>query len=144
MGKIQLNELKEHGMYLSSPNGVSMYPMIRQKKDVVKIVVPDKPPVRYDLVLYMRTEEQGVIHRVLHKKDDVYIINGDNCWQLEYVKPEQIAGIVTEFYRNGKWHSVTEKSYLIYVHLWTDFSFVRRPVMWCRDRIKRVIRKYRR
>ena len=44
-------------------------------------------------------------------KNNQYIICGDNCWQLEYVNPEQIKGIVTEYCRNGKWHST---DYLFY------------------------------
>ena len=137
---VQLQELEKHGVYFSVPKGISMKPMIYNKSGVVEIHKLEKPPKRYDLVVYTRNGI-GVIHRVHHVKDGYYIINGDNCWQKEYVKPEQIAGIATAFYRKGKWYSVDDKRYLLYVHLWTDLFFIRRPVFYCRDQIKRVIRK---
>lgn len=138
MGKAQLEELQKHGMYLSSPKGVSMYPMIRQGKDVVEIHTLQQSPKRYDLVMYTRNKnEQGVIHRILFKKKDIYIINGDNFWQKEYVKPEQIAGIVTRFYRNGRWHEINEIPYQLYVHLWTDLYPIRALILRIRDYIKR-------
>lgn len=143
MSRAQLEELEKHGMYLSSPRGVSMWPMIRQGKDIVEIRALEKTPKRYDLVMYSRTDKQGVIHRVLYKKEDIYVICGDNCHTKEYVKPEQIKGIVTRFYRDGKWHSVTEKPYLLYVHLWTDFFFIRQPLFYIRDKLKRFFGKRR-
>ena len=141
MGKEQLEELEKYGKYLSVPHGISMWPMIRNSKDIVEIRKIEKPPVRYDLVMYVRPDSQGVIHRVLHPGEDIYIINGDNCWQKERVKPEQIKGIVTRFCRKGKWHDVTEKKYLIYVHLMADLFFIRRPIYYVRDRIKYRRRK---
>ena len=106
--RAQLEELKKHGMYLSAPKGISMNPMLYQSDSIAEIHAIKQPPVRYDVVMYIRNNEQGVIHRVLYKKENMYVINGDNCWQKEYVYPEQIRGIVTRFYRHGKWHSVDE------------------------------------
>lgn len=145
MGKTQLEELEKHGYYLSVPKGISMRPMIRSKQDVVEIRVPKEPIRRYDLVMYIRGEEmQGVIHRVLHVKDGYYIIAGDNCWQKEYVRFDQVKGIATRFYRGGRWHDVKEAGYLAYVHLWSDLFFIRRPLFYARDMGKRVIRRLRR
>ena len=141
MGRAQLEELRKHGMYLSAPKGVSMNPMLYEADSVAEIHTVTKPPVRYDVVLYIRGEEQGVIHRVLYKKDDVYVINGDNCWQKEYVRPEQIRGIVTRFYRKGRWHDVTEPMYRIYSHIWVDMFFIRRPVLYFRDKLKCLKRR---
>lgn len=143
MGKAQLEQLETYGMYLSVPHGISMYPMIRDKQDAVEIRKITDRPQRYDLVMYIRGESQGVIHRVLYWKKDICVICGDNCWQKEYVRPEQIAGIATQFYRNGKWYSVKDKRYLLYVHLWTDFYFVRRPLFYLRDKLKYCIKKKR-
>lgn len=144
MGKGQLNQLEAHGAYLSVPHGISMWPMIRDRKDVVEIAKLDRKPKRYDLVMYTRGNAmQGVIHRVLYWRNGVCVICGDNCWQKEYVKPEQIAGIAMKFYRNGKCYSVTNRWYLLYVHLWTDLFFIRRPLFYCRDGFKRLIAKIR-
>lgn len=136
MGRVQLEELDKKGAYLSVPKGISMNPMLYEADTIAEIHTITKPPVRYDVVLYIRGEEQGVIHRVLYKKGDIYVINGDNCWQKEYVRPEQIRGIVTNFYRKGRWHDVNEPLYRLYSHLWVDFFFIRRPILYIRDRIK--------
>ncbi len=136
MGKEQIEELEKHGKYISVPSGISMRPMIHGRQDAVMIEKLSDEPKRYDLVMYVRGNNQGVIHRVIKKRENDYVICGDNCWQLEYVKPEQIKGIVTEFYRKGKWHSISEKAYKLYVHIWVDFLFVKRPLFYVRDKIK--------
>ena len=138
MGKAQLEELERHGMYLSVPRGISMRPMIRGGEGIVEIRRLDHPAKRYDVVLYVRNGEQGVIHRVLHACGDHYIIAGDNCWQKENVPAEQVVGIATRFYRNGKWHEMTERGYLLYAHIWTDLFFIRRPFLYLRDKVKRA------
>ena len=140
MGNVQLEQLEKYGMYVSAPRGTSMYPMIRQGKDVVEIQKLNRKPKRYDVVLYIRGESQGVIHRVLYWKNDICVICGDNCWQKEYVQPEQIKGIVTKFYRKGKWHSLDEKKYRMYVHVWTDGFFFRRLLFYVRDKLKYRLR----
>lgn len=141
MGKIQLEMLERDGRYISVPRGISMRPMIRGGRDAVVIEKLKDMPKRYDLVMYVRGEEQGVIHRVIHAGSDRYIICGDNCWKLEYVKPEQIKGIVTEYCRKGKWHDVSYLPYRLYVHLWVDFLFLKRPVFCIRDKIKNRLRR---
>lgn len=142
MGKAQLEQLEKHGVYLSVPKGISMWPMIHNKQDVIEIHKLDHPAKRYDLVMYTRgKEQQGVVHRVLHVREKEYVIAGDNCWQLEYIPHEKVAGIATRFCRKRKWYDVNNKGYLFYVHLWTDFFFIRCPILFIRDQCKRVVRK---
>ena len=140
MGKRQLEVLERDGRYISVPSGISMRPMIRGKRDAVVIEKISHKPRKYELVLYIRGKEQGVIHRVVHEKENEYIICGDNCWQYEHVKLDQIKGIVTEYYRKGKWHKTRNIAYKIYSHLWIDFLFIRRPLFYIRDKIKRKLK----
>ena len=140
MGNAQIDELLKHGSYISVPSGISMRPMIYGHRDAVLIKALKKAPKRYDLVMYLRPNGQGVIHRVIKRNGDKYIICGDNCWQLEYVAPEQIKGIAAQFNRKGKWHTVDEFWYLVYVHLIVDFLFIKRPLYYIRDRIRRMKR----
>lgn len=141
MGKAQLEELNKHGRYLSVPRGVSMWPMILNKEGIVEIEKLERPARRYDLVLYIRGEEQGVIHRVLRVREKDYIIAGDNCWRREYIPKDRVVGIAVRFYRKGKWYEVTDWRYRIYVHLWTDLFFIRMPLLFLRDKTKAVLRK---
>lgn len=142
MGKAQLEELEKHGVYFIVPQGNSMRPMLRNKKDIVEIRRLERPARRYDLVMYTRgKKQQGVIHRVLHVRDRDYIIAGDNCWRKEYIPHENVAGIVTRFRRGEKWTETDNPWYQIYVHFWTDSFFIRRPILYMRDLGKRAIRK---
>ena len=105
MGRAQLEELERTGRYFSVPRGVSMWPMILNKQGIVEIHRLERPARRYDLVLYIRGEEQGVIHRVLRAREDDYVIAGDNCWRKEYVPRDRVAGIAVRFYRKiGRAH----------------------------------------
>lgn len=140
MGKAQIDVLERDGRYISVPNGISMRPMIRSKEDAVVVEKLKDKPKRYDLILYIRGKEQGVIHRVIKYKNNQYVICGDNCWQLEYVNLNQIKGIVTEYCRKGKWHKVNNIIYKIYVHLWVDLLFIKRPIFYIRDKIKRKLK----
>lgn len=144
MSKTLVEELKKHGMYVSTPKGVSMNPMLVQNESAFEIRSLTRTPARYDVVIYMRDNGTNVLHRVLGRQGEYFVINGDNCWQREYVRPEQIEGILTRFYRRGRWHSVTERSYRVYAHLVADFFFIRRPILYLRDRLKRVGRRLKR
>lgn len=143
MGKAQLEELEKNGRYFSVPKGISMKPMINSKQGIVEIQKLTRPAKRYELVMYVRPNGQGVIHRVIHAYPDHYLIIGDNCWQKEYVRAEQVKGLAVRFYRNGKWYETDNRWYRLYVHLWVDFLFLRRPLFYVRDRIKHFIRKTR-
>ena len=144
MGKAQLEELNKSGRYFSVPKGVSMRPMIESKRDIIEIRKPERPVKRYDLVLYIRGDEQGVIHRVLHVREKYCVIAGDNCWRKEYVPHDKIVGVAVSFCRKGKWHDVDYPPYKLYVRLWTDLFFIRRPLFYLRDMVKRKLRKLKR
>ena len=137
MGRVQYEELEKNGFYFSVPRGVSMWPLVLNKQGILEIHRLERPARRYDFVLYSYGGEQGILHRVLHVREKDYVIAGDNCWRLEYVPKENVVGIVTRFYRKGKWYDVTDWRYLLYVHLWTDFLFIRRPLLYLRDRCRR-------
>lgn len=144
MGYAQIEELKKHGMFLSAPKGISMKPMLYEADSVAEIHTITSPPKRCDVVMYIRGQSQGVIHRVLYQKGGIYVINGDNCWQKEYVRPEQIYGIVIRFYRKGRWHEVSEPMYRLYSRVWVDLFFIRRPVLYIRDKMKSLKRRVNR
>ena len=142
MGKEQLEELKKHGRYFSVPSGVSMWPMIeKHRKGILEIRELKEPARRYDVVMYTRPNQQGVIHRVLRVRDDDYIIAGDNCWRREYVPKDQVRGIAVSFYRKGQWIGTDNRWYRCYARLWTDLFFIRRPILRLRDRGQRLLRK---
>ena len=133
-GTEQAEQLEKNGYYLSVPRGVSMRPMVPNKEGILEVHKLNGPAKRYDLVMYIRSGAVGVIHRVVRVRKDDYVIIGDNCWRYEYVPKEDVKGIVTRFYRKGKWYSVDNKWYKLYVHVWVDFLFIKRPLFYARDR----------
>ena len=137
----QVEQLEKNGYYLSVPRGISMWPMILNKEGIVEIHKLDGEAKRYDLVMYVRAGRQGVIHRVVRVFDDHYLIIGDNCWRYEQVPKGDVKGIATRFYRRGKWYDVDNKLYQIYVHIWVDLLFIKRPIFYARDRFKGVLRR---
>jgi len=133
MGRAQVEELEKHGFYLSVPKGISMKPMILNQEGICEVHKLEGMAKRYDLVMYVRPNGQGVIHRVMHVREKEYVILGDNCWRLEHVPHDWVKGIVKRFYRKGKWYDVNNFWYLVYVHIWSDFLFIKCPLFCVRD-----------
>ena len=121
-----------------------MMPLIRQGRDLM--VISGKPSGRlkkYDVPLYRRDNGQYVLHRILKVRDNDYVICGDNRWNREYgITDEQMIGVLSAVIRNGKTVSVTDRKYLLYVHLWCDLFYLRALILWCLKlpgRIKRRV-----
>lgn len=112
--------IKEHGEYITVPNGTSMYPMLRHRRDSVYLVHYDMQGLKkYDLPVYKRPDGNQVMHRCLGKNEKGYIMCGDNQFVLEYgIKDEQIIAIVKGFYRDEKYISVENKLYRLYCRFW--------------------------
>ena len=142
MDEKKLKILHETGHYLSVPKGISMKPMLKSGSNVVDIVPATSDLKKYDVALYWReTDKSCVLHRVLDVKDDHYIFYGDNCFQKEIVSKDDIIGVAAQFYRNGKWISVNNTKYMLYVHLWCDFLPLRCFIFRIRDAFKSKFRK---
>ena len=81
--------LASEGFYMGPPAGVSMWPMLRNRHDVMMVVPAEGELRRYDVALYRRGEKY-VLHRVVGHygsgSEKGYVICGDNCVMLEYVR----------------------------------------------------------
>lgn len=109
--------LEAQGMYVSTTVGVSMYPMLRNRRDTV-VISPCKGRLqKYDVPLYRRGNDY-VLHRVIGVKPDGYIIRGDNCIKKEDVKEEQIVGVLTTFFRGNKEIHMAGLPYRVYARCW--------------------------
>ncbi|MBQ0083747.1 MAG: S24/S26 family peptidase [Clostridiales bacterium] len=101
-----------------TPNGNSMYPLLHTGRDTITLKKCDKPLKKYDLPLYRRTNGQFILHRVVGKNKEGYIMRGDNQLVKEYgITDKNVVGIVTSYIRKGEKHSVTDFSYKLYVFL---------------------------
>lgn len=109
-------QLDQYGYCAYTTKGASMYPMLREERDVVMIRKKTTPPRIGDVVLY---EADGVLtlHRVRKITDNGYLIRGDNSYVDHKDVPEHaILGILEFYVRDGKRiECATDKKYLRYV-----------------------------
>lgn len=143
MSKITFEELlATQGKIIHTNKGDSMLPLLREGKDLMVIEPrPQGPCKRYDAVLYKRPNGKYVMHRILKRRKDGYVLCGDNRYMREFGVPDEwIIGILTAVIRDGKTIPVTAPRYRLYVHLWCDFYWVRAFII----RVRGVLRKFKR
>ncbi len=124
--------LEIYGYLLYTNVGISMLPLLRQRRDIIEIRRRDldKRCEKYDVVLYKRRDKY-ILHRVLKVRDKDYVICGDHNVRKEYgITDEMILGVMTRVIRNGRSIYTTDRKYKLYVHLWCDFYPVRAVVLY--------------
>ena len=127
--------IKENGFFMDTTVGMSMYPMLRSKRDAVVIHPCKERLKKYDVALY-KVNDDYILHRVIKVLPDSYIIRGDNRIDKEYgITDENLLGVLTSFYRDEKKISVHNFIYLIYVRFW-NFIF---PVRYLYKRCKSIV-----
>ena len=135
-------EIQRTGKLIYTNVGDSMMPLIRQDKDLLIIEKVSGRLKKYDVPLYRRDNGKYVLHRILKVREQDYVICGDNRWCKEYgITDRHIIGVLTGIVRNGKTISVTDKKYLLYVHLWCDFFPVRALLVHIFAKLKKLRRK---
>lgn len=120
-------ELERKGTITYTCKGVSMLPLLRQKRDLFTVTKRQGRCKKYDVALYRRADGAYVLHRVVKVCEDGYVILGDNCLNKEYgIKDEDILGVMTSFVRDGKEYSVDAGLYRVYVKVWYAIYPIRR------------------
>lgn len=110
--------LEKYGYFAGPPVGTSMLPLLRQDQDVV-VIRPCETVRLLDVILYRRANGDTVLHRVVGKRNDGYILRGDNQIVNEYgVTDEQIIGKMAAFYRKGKAYEMRELPVRLYGVVW--------------------------
>ena len=123
-----------------SPRGISMLPMLRQETDSIELSPLTEPIKKYDIPLYQRDNGQYVLHRVVAVGESLTCI-GDNQYTCERgIRPDQLIGVVTAFYRGEKRHTTDEIGYRTYCVLWHKSRKIRhfalRGVRWIRRHLR--------
>lgn len=137
-------EIQRRGYLLYRNEGDSMLPLIRQGRDLVLISrKPEGRLKKYDVPLYKRDSGQYVLHRILRVRKNDYVLCGDNRWQRETgISDRHIIGVLTAVIRDGQKLPTTALRYRLYVHLWCDQFYLRAFLLWCRDSLKRIRKKF--
>ena len=138
--------LKEKGVYIGPTVGISMLPMLKNRRDTI-VVKPKKERLkRLDVALYRRGNAY-VLHRVLEPVADGYIIRGDNCYSDEHILEEDVFGVLTEFFRKDKHYYCTDVKYLRYAEKRIKTYKVRRFFVIMKARFvalcKKIIKPFR-
>ncbi len=93
--------------------GTSMNPLLYEKRDFVFVKKPSFPLEIGDIPLYRRADGHFVLHRIVAKNENGYVMCGDNQFVLEYgIKDENIIGVVCSMVIDGKTVDVNDKEYL--------------------------------
>lgn len=109
--------LKQQGYHISTTSGSSMYPMLRDRRDTIIVYAVEGRLKKYDVPLY-KAGGNYILHRIIEVKPDYYVVRGDNCFQKEIVRDEQIIGVLTEVYRGEKKVHLQGLGYKLYARLW--------------------------
>lgn len=120
--------------------GISMLPMLSPDRDTVYLEKFTGDVKSGDVILYRRATGEFILHRIISAGEPM-ICCGDNQWQPEQVQREQVIARVVEFNRNGIHRSVDYGWYQLYIFFWVRLYCLRRPYIWLRRRMARLLRK---
>ena len=129
--------LTEEGLFVSTTVGVSMFPMLRNRRDTIIVMPYEGRLKKYDVPLYKRGSDY-ILHRIIEVLPDSYVICGDNCIQKEYgITDEQILGVLTGFYRGSKQIDMDSWGYTLYMFRGKQinmdgFGYKLYVCVWCR------------
>lgn len=133
--------LREKGYLVYTNVGISMLPLLRQRRDIIEIRPLFGRAKKYDVVLY-KIGEKYILHRVLKVCPHDYVICGDHNIYCEYgITDDQILGVMVRVIRNGKSITMDNWKYRLYVHLWCDCYPVRMLLLWVKRKAYSVLRR---
>ena len=120
-------------------HGGSMLPLLHDGCDRVRIAKASREPKKYDIIFYRRENGEFVLHRIIGIKDECFVCRGDNQREKEFpVKKEAVIGMVTDYFRGGKWKRIDRLSQRIYARIWVNIPFLCR-INWKIAKIKKEI-----
>lgn len=144
--------LQQQGKLVYTNVGISMMPLLRQRRDL--LIIAPKPEGRlrmWDVPLYRRDNGQYIMHRVLWVRRNEYVMCGDNQWNLEFgVSDRHIIGVLEAVNRDGKLlqvrptaeHPCVSYRYRAYVFLWCFFFPIRAVLLYAKYKfhvLKRLV-----
>lgn len=120
-GSRLIQTIQKEGKIVTVPVGISMWPMLKNRKDHIVIVTVNRPLRRYDVPMYRRPDNRFILHRIIKvRKDGGYVICGDNLWRKEYhVHDEDIVGVLAGFFKGDRYIDCEKNRwYHAYVYIW--------------------------
>lgn len=135
-------ELAQNGRAVIQTVGVSMEPLLHNRKSTVALIAKQGRLQKQDVALYRRPATGAyVLHRVVKVLDDAYLICGDNRTWRETVPDEWVIGVMTGYYEKeqDKYISCESTPYQSYLKTLR----LRYAVLWLRALPGQVWRRAR-
>ena len=134
-------ELAKNGVLMTLPVGKSMWPLLRSRRDQIVIERLDGDPCKNDVILYRRGDRY-ILHRLIGKKDGVWLIRGDNCLKAERdITRADMLGVLTGIYRGERYIDCrASRRYRAYVAVWRALYPIRAAIMVTGINLKRIAR----
>lgn len=130
------------GQFSMITAGVSMMPLLRNRRDTVVLVKKGEKLKCYDIPLYKRKNGQFVLHRIIREDTCGYVTLGDNQLKCEKgVSHDDCLAVVSKIIRNGREIDISHSFfYSVYVFLWCRCYFLRwiilKPIFIVRHLLK--------
>lgn len=141
---VDILQLLEQGQSIQiKPQGYSMYPMFIPERDEAVLQRAEAAKLkRGDVVLYRRDGGILVMHRIYKVKKNTFYMVGDNQREVEGpLREDQIKGVLTGFFRNGKYTSVRNPIYILASRLWLFLRPVRPALAKVVAAVKRLFKR---
>lgn len=123
---IMKEQMEYGGKVVFTPKGNSMLPLFRSNMDTVTLTKPKFPLKKYSIVFYQRKNGKYVLHRIVGRRGQYYVMRGDNQYLNENnITQDQIIAVVSEFRRGEKSYSITNKTYKLYSLFWINTVYIR-------------------
>ena len=136
--------LKAEGVYITTTVGVSMYPLLKNRRDNVVIRPVEGKLKKYDVPLYKRGDKY-LLHRIIGVTEQGYVIRGDNCDKKEFdITDEKIIGVLSAVWRKEKYFTVENfwyKCYSRFIVLFHPVRMLYKKVTYYLAAIKRNLLK---
>lgn len=130
-------EIQEKGFIVQTVRGVSMKPLLKERRDMVLLKEINVPLKKGDIILYKRSNKQYLLHRIIKINKDFIYVSGDRQGILESVHPNNVVAVVEMYYRKGKERKLNTVRYKFY----KTFIYVTRPIRVILYYIKKLFLK---
>ncbi len=129
--KVMQIAFENNQSFILKIRGTSMFPLLHNQKDLVRLNPITSDLKKKDIVLYRRNDGAYVLHRIIKISNGIYSMAGDNQRIIETpIYREQILAIVTHLIKNNKEIDVKKnKKYRFYTWFWCLSLFMRACIL---------------
>ena len=136
--------LQKNNQIAIVPNGNSMWPTLKHKGQSVIIGAKKERLSEMDVALYVRGQNNFVLHRVNKVLPDGYLMCGDSQFVLEKVSEDQVFGVMLGFYRGKKFVDSNDPKHIKKVKKWYKRKAYRKfrlKLFFLKERIKSKLKR---